>query len=100
MLLRKNGPELGSVSVNWLDGKLDAASPGAAEREDPADGLSGQEPMTTEQASRLKILSRQAADPDAYDETLTQAEALQRIVALNARLERERNGGVDRLPRT
>jgi hypothetical protein len=58
------------------------------------------EPMAEAQAIYLKSLAEQLAEPDAFDETLTQAEALTRIEALEARLERERHAGKERLPRT
>jgi len=57
-------------------------------------------PMTPEQTSRLQDLSRRAGDTDAYDETLTSAEAAKRIAALEALLEREADSGRERLPRT
>jgi transposase-like protein len=57
---------------------------------------SGQEPMTGAQASYLKTLSEEASELEAYDDTLTQAEASIRIDALRAKLEKERNGGASR----
>jgi len=57
---------------------------------DPEDWTTGDEPMTGAQASYLKTLCEQAGDDDGYDETLTKAEASQRIDAL-----RERVGLVD-----
>jgi hypothetical protein len=58
--------------------------------------VSGQEPMTRAQASYLKTLAEEANEPDAYDETLTKAEASKRIDALKAKLAKERNAGVER----
>jgi hypothetical protein len=62
----------------------------------PEDWVSGQEPMTGAQASYLKTLSEEALEPEAYDETLTKAEASRRIDALKAKLAKERNAGVER----
>ena len=49
---------------------------------DPADWVTGDEPMTGAQASYLKTLSEEAHKPDAYDNELTKAEASKRIDAL------------------
>ena len=46
----------------------------------------GDDSMTGAQASYLKILSEEAGDPDAYDESLTKAEASKRIDALKQEL--------------
>ena len=46
---------------------------------DPADWVTGDEPMTGAQASYLKTLSEEAKQPDAYDNELTKAEASERI---------------------
>jgi hypothetical protein len=62
--------------------------------------LQTETPMTPEQIGRLQELSRRAGDADAYDETLTCAEAAKRIAALEALLEREAHSGHERLPRT
>jgi hypothetical protein len=53
---------------------------------DPDEWVSGQEPMTGAQASYLKTLSEEAREPEAFDETLTKAEASKRIDALKAKL--------------
>ena len=45
--------------------------------------------MTGAQASYLKTLSEQADDPDAYDETISKAEASKRIDALKAKMNME-----------
>lgn len=42
--------------------------------------------MTGAQASYLKTLSEQADDPDAFDDTISKAEASKRIDALKAKL--------------
>lgn len=49
---------------------------------DPADWTTGDEPMTGAQASYLKTLSEEAGEADAYDETLTKAQASEAIDAL------------------
>ena len=46
---------------------------------DPADWVTGDEPMTGAQASYLKTLSEEAKQPEAYDNELTKAEASERI---------------------
>jgi hypothetical protein len=58
---------------------------------DPDDWVSGDEPMTGAQASYLKTLSEQAHDPEAFEETLTKADASKRIDALKARLAQEKS---------
>ncbi len=67
--------------------KLDPAPP-ANTRKDPDEWVSGDEPMTGAQASYLKTLSEEALEPQAFDETLTKAEASKRIDALQAKLGR------------
>ena len=56
---------------------------------DPDNWVSGEDPMTGAQASYLKTLSEQADDPDAFDDTISKAEASKRIDALKAKLEGE-----------
>ena len=51
---------------------------------DPDDWSTGDETMTGAQASYLKTLSEEAGQADAYDETLTKAEASKRIDELQA----------------
>ncbi|HYF54682.1 MAG TPA: DUF3072 domain-containing protein [Salinarimonas sp.] len=53
--------------------------PASNQIKDPADWVTGHEPMTGAQASYLKTLSEQAHDPKAYDPELDKAEASQRI---------------------
>ena len=53
---------------------------------DPDTWVSGEDPMTGAQASYLKTLSEQADDPDAFDETISKAEASKRIDALKAKV--------------
>ena len=52
---------------------------------DPADWVTGDEPMTGAQASYMKTLSEIADEPDAFDESLTKAEASMRIDELKER---------------
>ena len=61
----------------------------------PDEWVSGQDPMTGAQASYLKTLSEEAREPEAYDDTLTKAEASKRIDALKAKLAKEKNAGVE-----
>ncbi len=58
-------------------------------RKDPSAWVSGDDPMTGAQASYLKTLSEQAHQPDAYDESISKAEASTRIDALKAKLDLE-----------
>jgi len=58
----------------------------APNKKEPDEWVSGDDPMTASQASYLKTLSEEAADPDAYDENLTKAEASKRIDALKQEL--------------
>jgi hypothetical protein len=48
--------------------------------------FSAQEPMTAAQAAELKRLAAEALESDAFDPSLTKAEAAKRIEALKARL--------------
>jgi hypothetical protein len=65
--------------------KLDPNPPTNTQK-DPGEWVSGGDPMTGAQASYLKTLSEEARDHQAYDETLTKAEASKRIDALKAKL--------------
>jgi DUF3072 family protein len=62
--------------------------PGSNTIKDPQDWVSGDEPMTGAQSSYLKTLSEEAADPNAWQEGLTKAEASIRIDQLKKRLGR------------
>ena len=64
--------------------------PASNTEKDPDQWVSGDEPMTGAKASYLKTLSEQADDPDAFDTSLTKAEASKRIDALKARTSRTR----------
>jgi hypothetical protein len=67
--------------------KLDSVPP-FDNAKDPADWVSGSEPMTAAQASYLKMLCMEADDPTAFEEGLTKTEAAQRIDMLKAALAR------------
>jgi len=64
--------------------KLDPDPPSNTEK-DPADWVSGDDPMTGAQASYLKTLSEEMNAPDAFSENLTKAKASRRIDALKAK---------------
>ena len=66
--------------------------PGNMEK-DPADWVTGDEPMTGAQRSYLKTLSEEAHEP--FDERLTKAQASRRIDELQARTGRGRTGTND-----
>jgi hypothetical protein len=68
--------------------KLDPNPPSNTEKA-PDEWVSGGEPMTGAQASYLKTLSEECDEPNAFEETLTKAEASKRIDALKAK----RNNG-------
>jgi hypothetical protein len=67
--------------------KLDPDPPSNTEK-DPDDWTTGGEPMTGAQASYLKTLSEEAKDGEAFDESLTKAEASKHIDALKQKLGR------------
>jgi Protein of unknown function (DUF3072) len=52
---------------------------------DPEDWVTGGEPMTGAQASYMKTLSEIADEPDAFDESLTKAQASMRIDELKTK---------------
>lgn len=56
--------------------------PGSNTVKDPADWVSGDDPMTGAQASYLKTLSEEASQPDMFSADLSKAEASKRIDAL------------------
>jgi hypothetical protein len=64
--------------------------PASNTEKDSDEWVSGDEPMTGAQASYLKTLSEQADEPDAFDTSLTKAEASKRIDELKARTRRTR----------
>jgi len=89
-------PELPVRSVSLRKNpKLDPR-PASNTEKAPEQRASGQEPMTGAQASYLKTLSEEAREPDAYDDTLTKAEASVRIGALKAKLAKEKSAGLER----
>ncbi|MEA2759076.1 MAG: hypothetical protein QOH65_1689 [Methylobacteriaceae bacterium] len=54
-------------------------APQSNTEKDPADWVTGGEPMTGAQASYMKTLSEIADEPEAFNESLTKAEASMRI---------------------
>lgn len=70
-------------------GRIDAKDDASNRIKDPADWVTGDEPMTGAQKSYLKTLSEQAHDPDAFDPALDKAEASERI----DELKQKRDGG-------
>ena len=54
-------------------------APQSNTEKDPEDWVTGGEPMTGAQASYMKTLSEIADEPEAFDESLTKAEASIRI---------------------
>lgn len=66
------------------------ADTSANTQEDPADWVSGDEPMTGAQRSYLKTLSEQVHQGDAYAEDLTKADASKRIDELKQSLDHDR----------
>jgi hypothetical protein len=64
-------------------GNLPGGGPGSNPEKDPADWVTGDEPMTGPQRSYLQTLAREAGE-DAPDE-LTKADASRRIDELQAR---------------
>ena len=69
------------ASAHSADRQNPKANPDPADNQikDPADWVTGHEPMTGAQASYLKTLSEQAHDPKAFDPDLDKAEASKRI---------------------
>lgn len=82
MSLKKQSRDAADVHANP---KLNPRPPSNMEK-DPDEWVSGDEPMTGAQASYLKTLAEQAHELDAFEETLTKAEASKRIDALKAKL--------------
>ena len=64
--------------------------PGSNPEKDPADWVTGDEPMTGPQRSYLETLSREAGVP--FDENVTKAEASRRIDELQRRTGRGAEG--------
>ncbi len=62
--------------------EMPKANPVSNARKDPENWTTGDERMTGAQASYLKTLAEEAEKPDAYDTTLTKAQASERIDAL------------------
>ena len=68
-----------------------SGAPNQNPEKDPADWVTGEEPMTGPQRSYLETLSREAGEP--FDETLTKADASRRIDELQERTGRGQGGG-------
>jgi hypothetical protein len=62
------------------------ANPTDNTEKDPQDWVTGDEPMTGAQASFLKTLCEQAQLPDDFDDSLTKAEASEKIEEMRALL--------------
>lgn len=64
-----------------LDNDNPKTSPDGTDNQikDPADWVTGDEPMTGAQASYLKTLSEQTQRPDMFDAKLSKSEASKRI---------------------
>lgn len=78
------------------DKQTQASSQEGNMKKDPADWVTGEEPMTGAQKSYLKTLSEEAKQP--FDEALTKAEASRRIdelQALTGRHPPDKDGGSD-----
>ena len=73
------------------DSRAPAGAPNQNPEKDPADWVTGEEPMTGPQRSYLETLSREAGEE--FDETLTKADASRRIDELQARTGRGQGTG-------
>lgn len=62
-------------------------------KKDPDDWTTGDEPMTSAQASYLKTLCEEAGEAEAFDPELSKAEASKRIDAMRDRTGRGRSSG-------
>jgi hypothetical protein len=69
----------------------DDPTTGSNVEKDPADWVTGDEPMTGAQASYLKTLSQEAGEP--FDENLSKADASRRIEELQAKTGRGTSAG-------
>ena len=84
----------GAGTPGELPGSPPVAGPGSNPEKDPADWVTGDEPMTGPQRSYLQTLSREAGVP--FDESLLKAQASRRIDELQAQTGRgASNGGGD-----
>ena len=68
------------------------ANPTDNAEKDPQDWVTGDEPMTGAQASYLKTLCEQAHLPDDFNESLTKAEASEKIEEMKALLGKGTSG--------
>jgi hypothetical protein len=80
------------------DKQTQSMAPQGNMEKDPADWVTGDEPMTGAQRSYLKTLSEEAKQP--FDETLSKADASRRIDELQAMTGRGKHGheGGDQAP--
>jgi Protein of unknown function (DUF3072) len=78
-------PTMPPAPADTANPKL-APDPDSNTEKDPADWVSGDDPMTGAQASYLKTLAEQTHEPEAFSERLTKAEASRRIDVLKAKL--------------
>jgi hypothetical protein len=86
----EQAPFVGENPKQPSRGQEDASHPLDDNRlKDPADWVTGDEPMTGAQKSYLKTLSEQVHEPEAYDPELDKAGASERIDDLK----RRRDGG-------
>jgi hypothetical protein len=76
---------------NGAPGGAPGSAPNQNPEKDPADWVTGEEPMTGPQRSYLETLSREAGE--AFDGTLTKADASRRIDELQARTGRGQGSG-------
>lgn len=89
------GPEAGAAPIdpNAPGATPPGAPAGSNPEKDPSEWVTGDEPMTGPQRSYLQTLSREAGVP--FDETLSKAQASQRIDELQGRTGRG-GGGASR----
>ena len=66
-----------------MPGRMTDANPTPNPEKDPDDWVTGDEPMTGPQASYLKTLCQEAGED--FDDTMTKAQASQRIDELQSR---------------
>ena len=79
--MASNSASKAKSSQRPADGQNPKVNPDPSDNQikDPAEWVSGHDPMTGAQASYLKTLSEQAHEPKAFDPNLDKAEASKRI---------------------
>jgi hypothetical protein len=82
-LLRVMNTRLGEHAMSTTQRHADARAPHENPEKDPEDWTTGDEPMTGPQRSYLTTLCQEAGE--AFDETLTKAQASKRIDELQAK---------------